>query len=139
MTKRLPRVPDSESNWVKVHIALLSAERKAVADADFSPPLPKSAQVWDDRYQIGYELGGDIINVDGRLFQTDEPLQGDVGTRLEYWMAKGRFIDATGVPVIEDAHSDKSPTLSLWDMAAGVSVLAGLLLIVLSRRRWTTQ
>ncbi|MGI9013312.1 MAG: hypothetical protein ACR2GY_03590, partial [Phycisphaerales bacterium] len=49
-------------------------------------------QVVDGRYQIGYEIGGDVLNVAGRLYRVRRPLSGSVGENLQRWIEDSEVI-----------------------------------------------
>ncbi|MGI9013796.1 MAG: hypothetical protein ACR2GY_06040 [Phycisphaerales bacterium] len=63
------------------------------ADVEFRSPLVAPMKVSDSRYNIGYELGTTHLNMNGRLFITDEPLTGDVGENLRRWLEHGHYAE----------------------------------------------
>jgi hypothetical protein len=77
--------------WTVNRLHVVSIEPEAELASLFHPLPSPIAQVGDSRYRLGYKLGDDVINVDGRRLRTHEPLHGDVGERLEWWIEHGEF------------------------------------------------
>jgi hypothetical protein len=89
---RIFRPDDKQAFWGHASIDLLETNFREVDDADFTLQFAPDAIIADERYSIVYQLGQRLLNVDGRLFETDEPLHGDVGENLAWWLARGKFI-----------------------------------------------
>jgi len=81
--------------WGASDVQLISTAKVEHDDAAFLAPLDDNAIVGDSRLNIAYHLGSTHINIDGRLLETQEPLKGDVGAKLSWWIAHGHFIDTT--------------------------------------------
>lgn len=86
------RPQSSESSWAKAHITVRDARPVNIDDSTFILSFAADAIVADERYAIAYALGSNEMEVEGRLFQTELPLHGDVGDNIEWWMNRGRFI-----------------------------------------------
>jgi hypothetical protein len=94
----------SHSAWAINRIRIVSLERVPFEERTFHLMPRADATVIDGRYKLGYQLGTDLLNVDGRVLRTHVPLYGDVGSRLEWWVENGEFgpiIDPTTGQVVE--------------------------------------
>lgn len=98
ITKAVFKKADPGDHWGAATTTLKSASRHDAGDDFFDLAVPADASVWDDRYKIGYKLGTDIINFDGRLFRTRRKLEGDVGSTLEDWLADATIIEGRRIP-----------------------------------------
>jgi hypothetical protein len=91
------RSDEQEDFWGICDLHLLEVVPASIDPATFLEPIGDAEAVINDaRYGISYTLGTSTINLDGRLVTTHEPLHGDVGARLEWWIEH-----ATLGPVID--------------------------------------
>jgi len=117
-----------EDQWVVALIDFKGA--REIADDSLSlclDPVMNTA-VWDERYRIGYRLGSRTINVDGRLFLANDPVDGEIGASLEEWLANGKFVD----PVEPPAASKVTPARRVLAVTAGLMAL-GLVMFEIRR------
>ncbi len=90
--------------WNKATITCKGLAPVATNDETFLVRIDEGAIVGDSRYNISYQLGTREINVDGALYETTEPLHGDVGANLRVWVRQSRLLATTG-----RAASDPEP------------------------------
>ena len=101
---------ESEPSWGVCEIRLLKGEAVEPKDEDFRAVFTDRAIVGDTRYNIAYQFGDRDLNVDGRLYETHEPLRGDVGGRLQWWIEHATPVgEEAGAPLSEPARSGAKP------------------------------
>jgi len=125
-------------SWSRSVIELI--EDGPIDVALLTHPLAESGvEVADERYRIAYAVGDRILNLDGRALITHEPLAGDVGSELEYWVSNGRFAerpaaDMQGVPLQWTGESGPTtgagqfPSKIRYATGAVIALIAGLLI-----------
>lgn len=96
----------SKPSWGLCDMQMVKAERVEPNDDDFKVPFTDNAIIGDTRYNIAYQFGKRDLNVDGRLFETHEPLHGDVGGRLQWWIEHGTPIADKGRRQVTEEASD---------------------------------
>lgn len=132
------RANPEDEFWSMTTIVLKSVEREETTGAKFGGGLGPGTKVVDNRYRIGYRLGRDTINMDGRLVETHEPLHGEVGHNLEWWVQHGKlgpvldpntgaFADLDGED--ESSRANRSRLLSLGMLIGTLLLLSFILLI----------
>ena len=136
------RTKPEDEFWGLARITLHSVEPRVERDDTFRVSFDPTADVTDNRYRISYRLGDTALVVDGRLLRTSEPLTGDVGDNLEWWVANGEWGPTPKAPPGEldldsdDEATDEAPTetRSPWATAFFV-VLVILGILVLRAKR----
>ena len=85
-----------EPFWTRTHIDLIDITPAAIDETTFRLVFEDGDYVFDQRYQIGYTVGGDTIALPREkegLIRTHEPVRGDVGPNLAHWVEHGALID----------------------------------------------
>lgn len=100
----------SVRSWGVCDIQLVKAETVEPKNEVFRAVFTETALVADIRYNIAYQYGTRNLNVDGRLYETHEPLRGDVGGRLQWWIEHATPVgEEAGAPLSEPARSGGKP------------------------------
>jgi hypothetical protein len=125
--------------WGSTEVILDHVEREPISDETFYVEFASTAAVSDARYRIAYELGDTLINVDGRLLRTHEPVHGDVGAQLASWVEQGEFVAEEDV--MEELGADASDSAAtseggfgLWPYAILVVSIVVAAIILFYRR-----
>lgn len=128
--------------WMVTEVALRSVERsKSITDQTFREPIGPVATVVDSRLRIAYRIGEKALNLDGRLLETHEPVHGDVGANLEWWVAHGKLAPLrdpeTGRFVTEQGDPEgmqRKRGSSLWRPGVIIASVVIAFIILRSRR-----
>ena len=119
----------AERFWYWVRIEL---DNMAPIDRDdqlFLPELLHDMQIEDTRYRIGYKIGDNKINFDGRLLEAAAPVRADIsGTlcRVVKEGALGPVVDIVRGPLNESSYHKRS-----WRSYAKYGLLCAIVLIAL--------
>ena len=118
----------SDEFWFLTRISLRSAEQIVTTPLTFREPVGSGAAVADSRYRISYVIGSTVLNLDGRVIDTHEPLHGEVGHKLEWWVENARFSPLFDPTTKESAR--ESPATERGDREWSGSVRHPVLLVV---------
>lgn len=90
--------------------------------------------VTDDRFGITYKVGGQELNMEGRILQTDTPLEGNVGENLAEIVERGTYVDPESGA---RASRPSGPPAALWWIAWSLmgAGFIGLVMVIITRAR----
>lgn len=110
-TMRHYRAKPEEAFWGVGVVELVSirALDQPPPPGHFRVGFPMGAEVSDSRFNFAYTVGGDHINVDGRILVTHEPVHGEVGENLAMWVQRGRWHDDPAAKKASPPASPASP------------------------------
>lgn len=94
-----------EDAWGHDSVRVIAVNRARVVHDTFRVAITDKQTVIDNRYRIAYTHGERHVNLDGRALLVAEPLRGDVGQHLEYWVRIGEL-----GPVGENGAATPPPT-----------------------------
>jgi len=81
---------DAEDVWGFDKVTVIGAKKiRNPEKSHFRIAVGINQTIIDSRYRIVYEHGKTSVNLDGRLLSVSEPLRGDVGANLEWWVEHG--------------------------------------------------
>ncbi|MGI9014266.1 MAG: hypothetical protein ACR2GY_08450 [Phycisphaerales bacterium] len=125
--------PSEHASWALTRVELRAISDAVIDEDTFSIQLIDGMEVSDSRYRLGYVVGSNVLNIDGRVLVVNEPLQGDVGESLERWVASGQY--ESEIPVLNQESDDHNRTraIAFWALAGSLSVV--VIAIEIGRRR----
>ncbi|MGH2549226.1 MAG: DUF1573 domain-containing protein, partial [Thermomicrobiales bacterium] len=103
--------------WGYTRITLQSVAHDVPVDQLLDVSPHPQASIADERYRLGYDLGARTIFVDGRILNTHEPLHGDIGDQLEWWVEHGTW----AAPEVAEVKETVAPQLSKQPKASEVA------------------
>ena len=130
----------SDQLWGYTEIKLDHVERAPLPDNHFRANFDPTSSIVDSRYSIAYTLGKSMLNLDGRILSTAQPLRGEVGENLSSWIKNGEF-----VAELENQDSDSQPIRAdakpgLWQQEWMIPIItAALIIIILLAKRPTAK
>ncbi len=113
---------EADSIWGATDMRMIEIGPKIEPTRDtFDIVYDEGTAIHDERYRITYTLGGNRLMIDNRPFMTNEPLTGDVGANLEYWLTQGAFEEVVNVAIVEPPRRQWP-----WLMIGGVLIAGGI-------------
>jgi len=113
---------EADSIWGATDMRMIEVGPKIEPTPEmFDLTFEDGTAIHDERYRITYTLGGTRLMIDGRPFITTEPLTGEVGENLEYWLTKGEFEQVVNVSTLQ-SPSRQWP----WLMIGGIAAAGGI-------------
>lgn len=106
LTKSHRPIAPHEPFWGVVEIRLQNTRKFEPRVESFKEPVANDAAVADMRYNIAYHLGTKLLNVDGALYESEIPLEGDVGSNLKWWLDRSRKISKEAGAATTQPSSD---------------------------------
>lgn len=138
VVKRHPRQNPADSFWFLLKMQVTDARPVQIGHDTFRPQFATDTTVQDGRYVIAYTVGGQDLNLDGRLLSTHEPLHGDVGANLEWWIEHGELMPtgagddvSKGARVI--AADNEANHSGYWFF--GATIVLAILVVIGVRRK----
>ena len=121
----------SKQLWGYTEVKLDHVERTPLTDGAFRVQFDPAATISDARYRIAYTLGESMLNLDGRILSTAEPLHGEVGENLTWWLKNGAFVsDAEDQePDSQAIRADIKP--GSWNRGWTMLIITGILVLII--------
>lgn len=121
----------SKQLWGYTEVKLDHVEHIAPMDGAFRVKFDPAATISDARYRIAYTLGESMLNLDGRILSTAEPLHGEVGENLTWWLKNGAFVSEAGNQESDSqaVRADIKP--GSWNRGWTMLIITGILVLII--------
>jgi len=106
-----------EDAWAYDEVRVVNVVKAQPKPDTFRIAVGDKQTIIDNRYRIAYTQGEEHLNLDGRALLVSEPLNGDVGQKLEWWVAHGELgpVENPSEPTTDESIIESNGAHSVSD------------------------